>query len=82
MISDNLAASSLPASEHFTTIDRAPFSEILRAVSFTPGTDVNRLADNHGHDHGFGGLASAASKNTPTLTDDLGLVLQTAGRRR
>lgn len=64
MISDNLAATSLPASEHFTTIDKAQFGEVLRGVSFTPGTDVDRLADNHGHDHdhdhgfGFGGLGS------------------------
>ncbi len=44
-ITDNLAATSLPAGESFTTIDAARFGEVLRGVSFTPGTDVARLGD-------------------------------------
>jgi hypothetical protein len=44
-ITDNLAATSLPAGESFTTIDAARFAEVLRGVSFTPGTDVARLGD-------------------------------------
>jgi hypothetical protein len=58
MITDNLAATSLPAGESFTTIQTARFGEVLRGVSFTPGTDRDRLADadghhddDHGHDH-------------------------------
>jgi hypothetical protein len=37
-ISDNLAATTLPAGEHFTTFDSAGNGEVLRGVSFTPGT--------------------------------------------
>jgi hypothetical protein len=37
-ISDNLAATTLPSSESFTTIDNAGNGEVLRGVSFTPGT--------------------------------------------
>ena len=44
-ITDNLAATSLPAGENFTTIDAAGFGEVLRGVSFTPGTDLARLGD-------------------------------------
>lgn len=44
-ITDNLAATSLPAGESFATIDAARFGEVLRGVSFTPGTDVTRLGD-------------------------------------
>jgi hypothetical protein len=58
MITDNLAATSLPAGESFTTIRTAGFGEVLRGVSFTPGTDRDRLADaddhrddDRGHDH-------------------------------
>ncbi len=64
MITDNLAATSLPAGESFTAIQTARFGEVLRGVSFTPGTDRDRLADadgnrdddhshddDHGHDH-------------------------------
>lgn len=49
---------SLPAGESFTAIQTARFGEVLRGVSFTPGTDRDRLADaddhrddDHGHDH-------------------------------
>ena len=36
-ITDNPAATSLPASEKFTTIYSAGFAEVLRGVSFAPG---------------------------------------------
>jgi hypothetical protein len=39
-ITDNLAATSLPAGESFTTIRTAQFGEVLRGVSFTPGTGL------------------------------------------
>jgi len=45
MISDQLAATSLPAGEHFTTIRTARFAEVLRGVSFTPESGL-------GHDGG------------------------------
>jgi hypothetical protein len=57
MITDKLTATSLPAGESFTTIQTARFGEVLRGVSFTPGTDRDRLADADGHrddDHGHG----------------------------
>jgi hypothetical protein len=38
MITDNLTAMSLPATESFTTIRTAGILEVLRGVSFTPGT--------------------------------------------
>jgi hypothetical protein len=44
-ITDNLAATSLPAGESFTAIQTARFGEVLRGVSFTPGTDRERFAD-------------------------------------
>jgi hypothetical protein len=37
-ITDNLSATTLPASESFTTVRSAGFGEVLRGVSFTPGT--------------------------------------------
>jgi hypothetical protein len=40
MISDKLAAISLPAGESFTTMRTARFGEVLRGISFTPGTGV------------------------------------------
>jgi hypothetical protein len=45
MITDQLAATSLPAGERFSAIRTARFGEVLRGVSFTPGTDRDRLAD-------------------------------------
>ena len=42
MITDSLGAASLPAGESFTTIRAAGFGEVLRGVSFTPGTDLAR----------------------------------------
>jgi hypothetical protein len=47
MITDNLAATSLSAGERFTAIQTARFGEVLRGVSFTPGTDLDHLADDH-----------------------------------
>ena len=49
MIADNLAATSLPAGESFTAIRTARFGEVLRGVSFTPGTDRDRLVDADDH---------------------------------
>jgi hypothetical protein len=37
-ITDNLAATTLPASESFTTTRSAGYGEVLRGVSLTPGT--------------------------------------------
>ncbi|WP_174556523.1 hypothetical protein [Bradyrhizobium canariense] len=51
MITDNLAATSLRAGESFTAIQTARSGEVLRGVSFTPGTDRDQLADDHAHDH-------------------------------
>jgi hypothetical protein len=39
-ITDSLAATSLPAGESFMTLRTARFAEVLRGVSFTPGTGV------------------------------------------
>jgi hypothetical protein len=39
-ITDSLAAASLPAAESFRTVRSAGFGEVLRGVSFTPGTGV------------------------------------------
>jgi len=38
VITDNISAKSLPAGESFATFDAAGFGEVLRGVSFTPGT--------------------------------------------
>jgi hypothetical protein len=50
MITDKLAATSLPAGESFKTLRTARFAEVLRGVSFTPGTDRDRIADDHDGD--------------------------------
>jgi hypothetical protein len=39
-ITDNLAATTPPAGESFKTLRTARFAEVLRGVSFTPGTGV------------------------------------------
>jgi hypothetical protein len=44
MITDTLAATTLPSSESFTVARSARFGEVLRGVSFTPGTDVTEVA--------------------------------------
>jgi hypothetical protein len=41
VITDKLAASTLPTNEHFTTVRAAKSGEVLRGVSFTPGTGLN-----------------------------------------
>ena len=38
VITDSLSANSLPPGEGFTTLQTAGFGEVLRGVSFTPGT--------------------------------------------
>ena len=40
MITDAVAATTLPATESFSTAKAAGFGEVLRGVSFTPGTTV------------------------------------------
>ena len=47
MITDKLAATTAPAGESFKVIRTARFAEVLRGVSFTPGTDPDhdRFAD-------------------------------------
>jgi hypothetical protein len=37
-ITDNLNATTLPTSESFSPVDNAGYAEVLRGVSFTPGT--------------------------------------------
>jgi hypothetical protein len=55
VITDRLAATSRPSDERFTTIQRALFGEVLRGVSFTPGTDLDHFAEgHHGHANGHG----------------------------
>jgi hypothetical protein len=50
MIRDNLAATSLPAGESFSAIRTARFGEVLRGISFTPGTtDHDRFVDADDH---------------------------------
>jgi hypothetical protein len=49
MITDKLAATSAPAGESFATVRTARFGEVLRGVSFTPGTDRDRFADADDH---------------------------------
>jgi hypothetical protein len=54
---DSIAAATLPADESFQTVRTAQFGEVLRGVSFTPGTGVGRHDDEddrhegHGDDH-------------------------------
>jgi hypothetical protein len=49
IITDKLAATSAPAGESFTAIRTARFGEVLRGVSFTPGTDRDHVADADDH---------------------------------
>jgi hypothetical protein len=42
MITDKVAAMTLPAGESFATVKTAGFGEALRGISFTPGTDFDR----------------------------------------
>ncbi|MGY3581556.1 hypothetical protein ACVIGB_000372 [Bradyrhizobium sp. USDA 4341] len=41
MITDKIAATTLPADESFATTRSARFGEVLRGISFTPGTDFD-----------------------------------------
>jgi hypothetical protein len=59
-ITDTLAATTLPAGESFRTVRTARSGEVLRGVSFTPGTGVAQRDnddngdhddDGQGHDH-------------------------------
>ena len=49
MITDRLAAATAPAGESFKIVRTARFGEVLRGVSFTPGTDRDHFADADGH---------------------------------
>jgi hypothetical protein len=40
-IKDKLKATTLPANESFNTVRTAKFGEVLRGISFTPGTGLN-----------------------------------------
>jgi hypothetical protein len=56
-ITDTLAAATLPANESFVTLRTARFGEVLRGVSFTPGTgrhrgDEDERGDEHEDNHG------------------------------
>jgi len=54
-IADRLGATTLPASETFTTVRSAGYGEVLRGVSFTPGTgqsDGGFLGGPDGHHDG------------------------------
>jgi hypothetical protein len=48
-ITDHLAATTSDG-EHFTTLRTARFGEVLRGVSFTPGTEVASCGDRRGDD--------------------------------
>jgi hypothetical protein len=50
VITDQLAATSLPAGESFTTLKTARFAEVLRGVSLTPGTGGERHDDRDDRD--------------------------------
>ena len=57
-ITDTLAATTAPASESFRTVRSARSGEVLRGVSFTPGTDAAHRDDDdddHGDGHGDDG---------------------------
>ena len=44
---DPIGASTLPGPEHFTTVRSAGSGEVLRGVSFTPGTSVSETHGPH-----------------------------------
>jgi hypothetical protein len=48
-ITDSLDATTLPSNESFTTIDSAASGQVIRGVSFTPGTTTSRFPG--GFDH-------------------------------
>jgi hypothetical protein len=45
VITDRLKATTLPADEHFTTLRTARYGEVLRGVSFTPGSETRSCGD-------------------------------------
>jgi hypothetical protein len=51
-ITDQLAAPTLPASESFGTVRAADSGEVLRGISFTPGTGAQQ--GRHGQQGGYG----------------------------
>jgi hypothetical protein len=53
-INDQLNATSLPAHESFVTLRTARFAEVLRGVSFTPGTDRDDDDGRHADNDHFG----------------------------
>ena len=42
VITDAIATTTPPTTEKFSTVRTADFGEVLRGVSFTPGTSVTR----------------------------------------
>ena len=46
MIKDKLKATKLPADESFVTVRTATSGEVLRGVSFTPGTGLEKVSSN------------------------------------
>jgi hypothetical protein len=52
-ITDRLTATTLPAHEHFTTLRTARYGEVLRGVSFTPGTGLQACGNPRGDDRDF-----------------------------
>jgi hypothetical protein len=50
VITDKLAATTMPSTESFVTLKTAEFGEALRGISFTPGTDFDR--DDRAYDGG------------------------------
>jgi hypothetical protein len=49
-ITDRVAATTPPGGEHFRLLRTAPYGEVLRGVSFTPGTDTRGCGDRHDED--------------------------------
>jgi hypothetical protein len=41
VVTDNLSSTTLPSKESFTTLKTARYGEVLRGVSFTPGTGAS-----------------------------------------
>jgi hypothetical protein len=58
-ITDTVAATTLPARESFRTVRTARSGEVLRGVSFTPGTNLARRDDDD-DDHGDNGHGNNA----------------------
>ena len=52
MITDTLAATTLPSTASFTTFRTAQFGEALRGVSFTPGSGLPPFFDDEDRQNG------------------------------